>query len=113
MQAKSYLYVSDCVNACIMTGAWIEKQKPGTFEFFNLGTRKWETVTDLATTLVEILGLTNVKFEYTGGTRGWTGDVTKNLLDISKIEKLGWKPRVNFKDGLKKYLDSLRAGARP
>nr|MDO8112849.1 GDP-mannose 4,6-dehydratase [Candidatus Sigynarchaeota archaeon] len=107
-QSKSYLYVMDCVNACTLTGEWLAKQKPGTFDFFNLGTKSWETVTDLAKVMVEILGLKNVKFEYTGGNRGWTGDVAKNLLDISKVEKMGWKPKTSFKDGVKKYLDSLR-----
>lgn len=25
-------------------------------------------------------------------------------LDISKIEKLGWKPKINFEDGIKKTI---------
>lgn len=107
-QSKSYLFVSDCVDACIMIGEWLlETQNPGTYECFNLGTKMWETVDDLATTMIEILGLGNVKFTHTGGERGWTGDVAKMLLDTSKIENLGWTARVSFKDGVKAYLDSL------
>jgi UDP-glucose 4-epimerase len=108
-QSKSYLFVSDCVRACTMIGKWVEQQKAGTFDFFNLGPRTWETVTDLARAMVDILGLKDVKFEYTGGARGWTGDVMKNLLETSKIEKLGWKAEENFKAGVKQYLDSLRS----
>jgi UDP-glucose 4-epimerase len=108
-QSKSYLFVSDCVRACTMIGKWVEQQKAGIFECFNLGPRTWETVTDLARVMVDILGLNDVKFEYTGGARGWTGDVMKNLLETSKIEKLGWKAEVKFKDGVKQYLDSLRS----
>jgi UDP-glucose 4-epimerase len=106
-QAKSYLFVSDCVEACSLVGEWLEKQESGTFEAFNLGTRTCEVVTDLAKAMIDLLGMKNVKLEYTGGTRGWTGDVVKNLLDTAKIEKLGWKPRVEFKEGVKRYLESL------
>ncbi|HME53352.1 MAG TPA: SDR family NAD(P)-dependent oxidoreductase [Candidatus Lokiarchaeia archaeon] len=109
-QSKSYLFVSDCVDACTMIGEWLlETQKPGTYECFNLGTKTWETVDDLATTMIEVLGLGNVEFVHTGGERGWTGDVAKMLLDTSKIENLGWTARVSFKDGVKTYLDSLGA----
>jgi UDP-glucose 4-epimerase len=106
-QAKSYLFVSDCVDACTMVGEWLETQKAGTFEALNLGTRTCEVVTDLAKVMIGLLGLKNVKLEYTGGARGWTGDVVKTVLDTSKIEKIGWKPRVEFKEGVKRYLTSL------
>jgi len=36
-----------------------------------------------------------VKFKYTGGSRGWKGDIPKIMLSIEKIEKLGWKPGYN------------------
>ncbi|MEX2680264.1 MAG: SDR family NAD(P)-dependent oxidoreductase [Candidatus Sigynarchaeota archaeon] len=108
-QAKSYLYVSDCVDACTLVGDWLEKQDGGTFEAFNLGTRTCEVVDDLAKVMVDILGLKGVKFEHTGGARGWTGDVVKTMLDVTKLEKLGWKPRVEFKEGIKRYIDSLKA----
>ncbi len=107
-QAKSYLFVSDCIGACTLIGDWLEKQKGGTFEAYNLGTRTCDAVTDLAKVMTDILGLKGVKFEYTGGARGWTGDVVKTMLDVSKIEQLGWKPLVGFRDGVKRYLDSLK-----
>ncbi len=106
-QAKSYLFVSDCVGACTMVGEWLGTQKAGKFEALNLGTRMCEVVTDLAMVMIGLLGLKNVKLEYTGGARGWTGDVVKTMLDTTKIEQLGWKPRVEFKEGVKRYLKSL------
>lgn len=106
-QSKSYLFVSDCIDACTLVGERLGQLKAGTFEYFNLGPRTCETVTDLATIMVDLMGLKGVAFEYTGGERGWTGDVVKNLLETSKIEQLGWKPRVGFKEGIKRYLDSL------
>ncbi|MFX0099150.1 MAG: SDR family NAD(P)-dependent oxidoreductase [Candidatus Hodarchaeota archaeon] len=107
-QSKSYLYVSDCVDATILIGEWLERLDTGTFEYFNLGTPDWITVTELANIMVDVLGLKNVKFEYTGGQRGWVGDVKKVLLDISKIKALGWFPKVKIKDGIAKYITSLK-----
>jgi UDP-glucose 4-epimerase len=106
-QSKSYLYIDDCLDAIIMIGEWIRNQPLGTYDFFNLGTKDWQSVTHLAEVMVGVMGLENVKFEYTGGKRGWKGDVVKNLLDISKIQKLGWNPKTSFKQGIKNYVASL------
>ena len=103
-------FVSDCVDACLMIADWLldEERKPGTFEGFNLGTKSWETVDDLAKTMIEILDLGDVEFVHTGGERGWTGDVVKMLLDTSKIDAMGWTARVSFKDGITRYLETLK-----
>jgi UDP-glucose 4-epimerase len=37
--------------------------------------------------------LKNVAFEYTGGDRGWKGDVPFMTLSIAKLKALGWKPK--------------------
>jgi len=31
------------------------------------------------------------------------------MLDVTKLENLGWKARVGFKEGVKRYIDSLKA----
>ncbi|MHA1847883.1 MAG: NAD-dependent epimerase/dehydratase family protein [Promethearchaeota archaeon] len=107
-QSKSYLYVRDCVNAMLAINQWLDRQSEGTFGAFNLGTESWISVTQLAELMVEIMGLENVQFEYTGGKRGWVGDVTRNLLDIEKIKSIGWQPEVDIKTGLQAFLDSLQ-----
>jgi UDP-glucose 4-epimerase len=43
--------------------------------------------------VVKEMGLESVKFEYTGGDRGWPGDVPQVRFNTEKMEKLGWKPR--------------------
>ena len=52
-------------------------------------------VTEIADIVVEQMGLTDVKYRYTGGMdgRGWKGDVKVMLLSIEKIKRLGWTPR--------------------
>ena len=53
--------------------------------------------------------LKNVKL--TGGVdggRGWKGDVKNMLLDISKIKSLGWKPKLNSKQAVRKATKHLK-----
>jgi len=47
------------------------------------------------------------RFRYTGGERGWVGDVRVMLLDVRKIERLGWRESTRFEDGVRAYLDWL------
>jgi len=51
------------------------------------------------------MGMKNVEFKFTGGVdggRGWMGDVKNMLLDIDKIKALGWKPKLNSEQAIKK-----------
>jgi len=51
--------------------------------------------------------LKNVKFRYTGGDRGWKGDVPKFQFDIAKIKELGWKPQYNSDEAVRKAIRDL------
>ena len=42
--------------------------------------------------LAKAMDLSGVKFIYTGGDRGWRGDVPQVRFDIAKMQNLGWKP---------------------
>ena len=93
-QAKAYLLVDDCIDA-IFLGLEKAQQK---FEIFNVGPEDNVNVKTIAKTVIESMGLRDVKFRYqleaeAGG--GWIGDVKIMLLDISKLKKLGWKPKHN------------------
>lgn len=86
-QCKSYLLAQECVDAMIYG---IEHAKER-INVFNLACDDWINVTRIAEILVEELSLENVKFNYTGGERGWKGDVPKIMLSPDKINALGWK----------------------
>jgi len=88
-QQKPYLHVSDIVDG-ILHGFNNSDEK---INLFNLGPDTNTTVTRIAEMVVEEMGLTDVKFKYTGGDRGWKGDVPRFQLDASKIKKLGWKEK--------------------
>lgn len=105
LQQKSYLYISDCIDAILKVYEHISKG----FEAYNVGSEDWYTVNEIAKLVIDALGLKNVKFKYTGGERGWAGDVKKILLSIDKLKKLGWMHKVSFKDGVYKYINWLKS----
>ncbi|MBS7246686.1 MAG: SDR family NAD(P)-dependent oxidoreductase [Candidatus Jordarchaeales archaeon] len=98
-QRKSYMYVSDCVDATLHLA-----ERADGFDVFNVGSEESLTVRELAEIVVRELGLNGVKFHYTGGKGGWVGDVSLSLLDISKLKKTGWKPKVTIEEGIRKYV---------
>lgn len=97
-QRKPYLYVKDCVDAIIFGYQNANEQ----INVFNLGCDTATEVTRIAGIVVEEMGLTNVKFTYTGGKRGWKGDVPQFQFDISKMKKLGWNATVTSDEAVRK-----------
>jgi UDP-glucose 4-epimerase len=102
-QSKSYLYISDCIDAIALAS---RKQKK-VYDYFNVGSTEMTTVDEVARSMCSVLGV-KPKFVYTGGKRGWTGDVVKMLLSSKKIEKLGWKKKVSLREGVKRYIEWLK-----
>ncbi|MGC9069219.1 MAG: NAD-dependent epimerase/dehydratase family protein [Thermoprotei archaeon] len=86
-QKKSYLYISDCINALLLDLTGV----------FNVGSEDQIDVLTIAKIVSEEMGL-KPKLKITGGVdngRGWIGDVKNMLLDVSKIKKMGWRPKFN------------------
>jgi UDP-glucose 4-epimerase len=110
-QAKSYLHVSDCVEAMLLG---LEKSSEQV-EIFNVGSEDQVDVKTIAEIVVEEMGLKDVKLTFTGGVdggRGWKGDVKNMLLDVSRLKALGWRPRLNSKQAVREAAKSLmREGA--
>ena len=87
LQAKSYLLSEECVEAMLFA---VERAPGGVF---NLGPSDSLEVNRIAQMVVEAMGLERVRFEYTGGEGGWPGDVPRFILDVSRINRLGWRAR--------------------
>lgn len=87
-QRKSYLHVSDCVEAMLFA---VENSHEMA-NIFNIGSDDTINSSQIGEIVVMEMGLKKVKFSYTGGKRGWKGDVPRMLLSIEKIKSLGWKP---------------------
>jgi len=54
--------------------------------------------------VVEEMGLSDVKFNYTGGKRGWAGDVPRFQLATEKMKKLGWKAKYTSDEAVRKAI---------
>jgi UDP-glucose 4-epimerase len=96
-QQKPYIHMQDCVDGILYGFQHSDAQ----VNVFNLGNSDVTRVTTIAQMLVESMGLANVKLKYTGGERGWPGDVPQVRLDTLRMEKLGWKPKYNSDEAVR------------
>jgi UDP-glucose 4-epimerase len=103
-QTKSYLYISDCIEAMLLVEEKLQKQ----IEIYNIGSKDWTSVKRIAEIVTEEMNLTP-KFVFTGEERGWEGDVPKMLLDVSKIEKMGFKIKYNSDVAVRKSTQILKS----
>lgn len=108
MQCKPYIYVLDLIEAIVRL---TKDFKPGE-EVFNISVPgKGTTVTRIAEIVVDVMGMENVVFRYTGGDRGWKGDVPRFRYDISKVLSTGWAPRYSSDEAVRQTVrDAMTAG---
>lgn len=102
-QSKSYIYVEDIVDALRM----VEQNALSGYDYYNVATLDHMTVTEIADLAVEIIGAKHVSYQYTGGDRGWKGDVPIVRLDSRKIRRLGWENRYTTKQAMEKSLMAM------
>lgn len=109
-QAKPYLYVHECVEAMLF--GWEHAREP--VNCFNLACEGATSVRRIAEILCEEMRLEEVQFEFTGGSRGWKGDVPQVRLDPSRMVALGWKARLDSDGAVRTAIRALleEAGAR-
>ena len=99
-QSKSYLYVNDCIDCFFFCLEKTNRQ----IDIFNIGNEDTIDVMNIAKIVCNCMKLNDVTIETVGGAsggRGWIGDVKQMQLDISKLKKLGWKPKLNSAEAVK------------
>ncbi len=106
-QSKAYIHVSDVVSAMLTL---TDRRWEG-FEVFNVGTGDYITVTEIADLVVERMGLVDVRYKYTGGARGWMGDVPVVRFRSDKLASLGWQCRRSTVEALVDAIDASIAEA--
>jgi UDP-glucose 4-epimerase len=72
-----------------------------------VGTEDSLTVHDVADIVVERMGLSNVRYEFTGGARGWKADVPVYKLDTRKFRRRAWSSRRNSREAVTAAVDSM------
>ncbi|WP_424004575.1 NAD-dependent epimerase/dehydratase family protein [Haloarcula salina] len=101
-QEKSYMHVSECLDAMLFAVEHAEKDH----NVFNLGTRTTTSVDRIASIVADEMGVEPVH-EYTGGDRGWTGDVPRMRLSVDKLSALGWEPSQSSDDAVRQSAREL------
>jgi UDP-glucose 4-epimerase len=86
-QEKPFFLVEDCIEG--MLHAFRHTNAP--YDVYNLGSGNFTNVTRIAEIVAGVMGIKNVRFRYSGGKRGWPGDVPVVHLNVNKIKALGWQ----------------------
>lgn len=104
-QSKSYVYISDIINAVLLANEKIDSP----FAAFNVATGDYITVIEIAKIAIKkVIGdLNKVEFVFTGGDRGWKGDVPVVRLDTKKIRKLGWHCQHNCAQAIERSIEEM------
>ena len=101
-QIKPYLYVKDLVEGIL----FVWKNTNEQVNFFNLGVESRTTVKEMAEMVIEEMKL-DAKIKYTGGDRGWVGDVPQFSYKLDKVHKLGWKAKITSNEAIRKSIQYI------
>jgi UDP-glucose 4-epimerase len=89
-QEKPYLHVSELIDAMIVL---FQKTKER-LNYFNIAPDASATTVRYIAEAVVHAAAPKARIRYTGGSKGWIGDVTKFSYSIEKLKAAGWSPRM-------------------
>jgi UDP-glucose 4-epimerase len=104
-QSKSYIHVSDVLSAIFFV---LEKEREPV-NLYNVAADDYVTVRQIADHVLELMQLPHVELAFTGGARGWSGDVPVVRFDLSKIHGLGWTARLSSRDAIRRSIIEMLA----
>ena len=102
-QTKSYLDVQSCVAAMLFAATHAKEA----YNVFNIGSEDWVDVKTIADIIVEEMELTLVQYRFTGGDRGWVGDVPRMQLAVARLKALGWNPETESAESVRRAVRAL------
>ena len=113
-QSKSYIHVFDVIKAVLLAHRNCPKPFEADFLVYNVATGDYITVTEIAELAAEVAGLEpgSVRLEYTGGDRGWKGDVPVVRLNTDRIQSLGWRCQRTSRQALCASMQALLEDAK-
>lgn len=108
-QSKSYIHVTDVMEAVLLAA----RKAPRPFAVFNVATGDYVTVREIADLCVDVLGREagSTNYSFTGGDRGWKGDVPIVRLNTDRIRALGWSNAMTTREALRASLVSMLVDA--
>jgi UDP-glucose 4-epimerase len=104
-QTKSYIHSNDALDAVFLAHSNSSKK----FDVFNVAGNDAISVNQIAQIAIqEVVGAdAQVELKYTGGDRGWKGDVPTVLLNTDKIKSLGFSPRYSSEEAIQLAIRSM------
>ncbi|XP_032258656.1 dTDP-D-glucose 4,6-dehydratase isoform X4 [Phoca vitulina] len=106
LQTRNFLYATDVVEAFLTV---LKKGKPG--EIYNIGTNFEMSVLQLAKELIQLIKETSSESEMENWVDYVNDRPTNDMrypMKSEKIHGLGWRPKVPWKEGIKKTIDWYR-----
>jgi UDP-glucose 4-epimerase len=105
-QSKSYIHVEDILEAVFTA----HERSTVRYDVFNVATDDYITVKEIADLAVQVSGLTggHTRYDFTGGDRGWKGDVPVVRFDCARIKSLGWKCRRTSAEAVRDAMIAMR-----
>lgn len=100
-QDKPYIYVRELIDGIMY---FYNNSKESKINYANIGVDTSTTVTRIIEILKEVFEV-NPKIKYSGGKKGWVGDIPKFSYDLSKIHALGWKASLTSDQAVYKTLN--------
>jgi GDP-L-fucose synthase len=100
---REFLYVDDLADACVFLMEKVDfkdliiQGKPVINTHINIGTGRDQTISELAEMIKKTVGFKGV-LQWDSSKPDGT---YRKLLDVSKINKLGWKEKISLEDGIK------------
>lgn len=101
-QTRCFTYVDDAIQGILKV---VENGKPG--EVYNIGNDKPTTLIELAQIVKELTNSNSktIKVGFGKETRLKEREIEYRIPDISKMKGIGWEPKTEVKEGIKKILE--------
>lgn len=98
---REFLYVDDLANALVFLASLDDEHyntlvEPSQCPLINVGSGEDLTIRELAETIAEVVGY---KGKFVQDTSKPDGTMRK-VMDVSRIKKLGWEPKMQLKNGI-------------
>ena len=100
---REFLYVDDAADACVFLMKDIDAARLTDYDlrltdyFINIGTGIDQTIRELAGIVRDVVGFEGEIAWDTSKPNG----TPRKLLDVSRIRSLGWKPKIDLKEGIR------------
>jgi UDP-glucose 4-epimerase len=102
-QTKPYLHVSELIAAMRFIVANARERR----NLFNIGPESGGSrVSFMAEAMIARIA-PGTPIAYTGGDRGWVGDVPRFDYSTERLAKLGWRPKLSSDDAVRRAVEEL------